>query len=219
MTVLATISASFTVLADLARVLIDPRFQKSILNYIHAFRRPRQSYENLLLQFDLDISRRDGTRGELRREQRVRFLTSEAGVIRELAWGDGKQMTGYRSHGATPVEHRREGMCRVVWLGLPERPVAGQVATIHSRRTVVDALTRSDEFLEAVVERPTRRLRMRVTFPADRPPIRVAAVSATHDGEQPRRLTLHPASRGRLWASWTQTNPRPGTTYRIAWSW
>ena len=193
--------------------------QRSLLSYIHAFRRPKYSYENLLLDYKLAIEDERGHLARLSREQRVQFLTSEAGVVRDLVWGDGNQTVGYRASGAKPVERRREGMTQVVWLGLPERPVAGQEATVRSSRTVVDALTKRDEFLEVRVERPTRRLRLSVVFPSARPPTSAMVDAIPADSIPRRPLTLRLQRDRRAIVTWNSREVRPFTTYRIRWTW
>src|SRR5437879_5076906 len=59
----------------------------------------QSSYENLSLSLNLDIQDVKGWRAVLRRVQHVRFLTSEAGVIRDVAWGEGTKFARYQADG------------------------------------------------------------------------------------------------------------------------
>jgi hypothetical protein len=183
-----------------------------------AARRTRHSYETLSLDITLDLADRKGRTAHLRREQEVRFLAEEAGVVRDLVWGDGDVLAGYRASGAEMVDVRREGMKQVVWLGLPDRPARGERATVRSTRTIRNGFCGRDEFLETEVERPTERLRVTVTFPESRPP-REASVVASPPIVPVRRLRVRYDLGPRPYVQWKANNPRPLTRYRLRWTW
>lgn len=196
--------------------LLDPRLQRFLVRLFQAVRRPAFSYENRVLGYELDIQDVRGHRARLTREQEVRFLTSEAGVVRELVWGDGHQV-GYRAHGARAVAKHQEGMTDVVWLGLPSRPAAGERASVRSSRTVVEGLTEKEEFLEVRIERPTKKLALRVFFPKGRPPS--DAHIETQSNREPQ-VQLQIILRGdRPAAVWSTSRAKVHETYRLRWTW
>lgn len=202
---------------ELVRQLLDPSLHGRLTALVAAFRRPEHSYENISLRFALTIEDSKGRRATLLREQEVRFLTSEAGVVRDLVWGEGEREVGYRASGARTVARRKEGMTNVVWLGLPAKPVAGEKAVVRSTRRIVDGLRADEEYLEVRVERPTERLNMRVVFPRERPP-KVISLA----GEGPRkRLQLRPRFMpdGRAVVSWRTNEVKSRETHRIRWTW
>ncbi len=215
-----TISQFVAALAALLKLIAqaDPRWLRGLVTSL-SWRRPSHSYENIRLSFELDILDPAGHRARLTREQHVRFNTSEAGVLRDLAWGDGEPIAGYRASGANAVTRRREGSVRVVWLALPERPVAGQRAKVRSTRTVVDGLRRHNEFLEARLERPTKRLTLLVVFPKQRPPLS-ARIDAVPSADQPARpVVARLRTDGRAVLRWSGRDPKPHAAYRISWTW
>lgn len=180
--------------------------------------RTRQSYESLSLDTALELADAKGRIAYLRREQEVRFLAEEAGVVRDLVWGDGDVLARYRAHGAEMVDVRREGMKQVVWLGLPDRPARGEKAMVRSTRTIRNGFRGKEEYLETEVERPTKHLRMTVTFPESRPP-REASVVASPPIVPARRLRIRYDFGPRPYVQWRASNPRPLTRYRLRWSW
>lgn len=207
-------------IAALTKLLeqLDPAVLKRLPELVRAFRRPVFSYENLSLSYELDIHDSQGARARLVRKQQVRFLTSEAGVIRDLVWGDGEPNVGYRVAGAKQVHRVREGIAQVVWLGLPSRPAAGERATVRSSRTIVNGLRDAEEYLEVRVERPTKRLRLRAVFPADRRP-----KNAWLDGVPSRALATHQLrprldTAGRTVVEWNGSDVKP-EAYRLRWTW
>ncbi len=204
-------------LEKLLDALLDRRLHRSLERLISGVRWPRFSYENLSLSYVLDIADAGGRRARLTREQQVRFLTAEAGVVRDLVWGDGVQSTGYRAKGAQPVARRQEGATQVIWLGLPNQPRAGETALVRSWRTIVDGLCGDEEFLEVRIERPTKRLCLRVLFPAGRPP--KSAVVETLSNRSPRQPVVPRVAGGRVRLSWAGADLKPFETYRLRWTW
>lgn len=148
----------------------------------------------------------------------MRFLAEEAGVVRDLVWGDGVVFQRYAVTGARAVHARREGPKHVVWLGLPERPSKGERATVRSTRTIVDGFTEPDEYFELEVERPTRLLSLTLVFPESRPPRR-ASLSATPRVSGKRLLRTRWDLGPRPYLQVILKQPRPFTRYRVDWSW
>src|SRR5215211_881912 len=75
------------------------------------------SYENLLLDFSLDLQDARGRRAVITRKQRVHFLTAEAGVLSSPVWGEGIQLKRYLLTGARRLGMRPNGSRKVLLLG------------------------------------------------------------------------------------------------------
>jgi hypothetical protein len=175
------------------------------------------SYENISLSLTLDIHDTKGRYASIIREQKVQFLAGESGVITNPIWGEGNLLGALEVSGATLMASRIEGSRRVLLLALDRRTIKGRRVTIRSRRLVKRAFTRSREYLEAFIERPTRQLNLRVLFPKSRPPKDAHFVSTpcrSPDGEV--RVTT---STGRPSLSKRIRNVSPETTYSLRWSW
>jgi hypothetical protein len=179
---------------------------------------PRSSYDNLSLAIELDLRDAAGTRAVLRRVQRVRFLTEEAGVIRDVIWGEGRTLAGYRVEGAKRLSVRHEGSRKIVLLGLPTNPGKGESVTVRSERTIAGGFTKDECYLETFVERPTKDLRLTVLFPKSRVPTAVAFESSP-PVLAGRALPLSLTAGGRSSSTWTCESPRMLVTYRIRWTW
>ena len=176
------------------------------------------AYENTSLEMVVDIVDPRGHRAVLRRRLGVRFLRPDPGIIRELAWGDGKPLVWYTASGARKLSTEREGSKSVVLLSLDHRPKRGERTVVRSRRVLQDAFRRRLEYFEAFVERPTRRLSVKVVFPRTRPP-REAHVVASPPGQTIRRLRVRYGREGRPFLFWRDQQPRLFTHYSLRWSW
>ena len=200
---------------------LDARAWEAIANTVlRLFGRgePESSYENVSLSIELELCDTKGKRAVLRRRQRVRFLSEEAGVVRDVIWGEGKTLAGYSVDGAELLSVRHEGSKKVVLLGLPTRPGKGEGITLKTERTILDGFRPSEGYLETGVERATARLRLRVLFPPDRFPTRVRVESsppliATHS------LAVRLTESGKSYATWGIEDPKRLVTYRIRWTW
>ena len=175
------------------------------------------SYENVSVDLLLDIRDPAGSTAVLERKQRVRFLASEAGTIRELIWGEGEPLAHYSTRGATRSAFRREGSKRVALLSLDHTPLRGETVPVVTRRVIRDGLLNRQEYLETLVERPTRRLAVKVLFPVMRPP-RSASLATSPPGLR-RSVPVRYRSDGRAFLSWRTSRPRPYSTYSLTWAW
>lgn len=176
------------------------------------------SYENLSLSLHLQILDAAGDEAELGRRQVVKFVASEAGVIRDIAWGDGEVLKRYDVAGAGLLGVRHEGSKKVLLVGLAQSPARGEQAIIRTSRRVTGALRGGREFLEVQLERVTQRLTLKVTFPSARRPIRAWSATSPPEGAS-RSLAVRLANDGRPYVSWCLRRPRISTTYRVVWDW
>jgi hypothetical protein len=176
------------------------------------------SYETLSLGITLEIMDARGRRAHLKREQEVRFLAEEAGVVRDLVWGDGDRLGRYRADGADMVDVRQEGLKQVVWLGLPNRPAKGERAMVRSTRTILNGFRRPSEYYEVEVERPTKLLGLTVSFPAARPP-KEGYIVASPPVFATKPIRVRYDLGPRPYIQWKTANPRPFTKFRLNWTW
>ena len=181
-------------------------------------RSPSTSYENLSLSIHLDIRDARGRRAVLSRVHRVRFLTGESGVIRDVVWGDGDTLRGYEVKGATVVGIRREGIKQIVLLALPVRPAPGEVVTVQSKRVIIGGWGRREEYLETEVESAAKSVTLAVAFPVTRPPREVVAETSPPIGiahGKSARLRRD----GRASVRWHIRPVRLLVSYRLRWTW
>jgi len=180
--------------------------------------RSPSSYENVSLALLLNIQDGRGLKAELDRRQVVEFKSVEAGVIRDLVWGDGNTLGAFTAAGARLMGKRREGSKDALLLVLPEGAAVGQRVVVRSKRVVVGALTHRTEYFEVQVERCTRRLSLKVTFPRHRPPMKAWVTSTPIQSPLPPLRTQR-GKDGKASLHWRLTAPKVFCTYRLNWSW
>jgi len=180
--------------------------------------RPTLSYETLWLDLVLDLEDARGRRAVLTRRQRVRFLSADGAVLRELVWGQGEQLLRYTARGARRMRVRPEGSKRAVLLDPDQRPAVGDQLTITSRRTIRGGFREREEYCEAFLERPTGRLDFTVVFPQTRPP-RAAWLVLAATEQVVRTLRCRYGPDGRAVLRCRLHRPTTGTTYSLRWRW
>jgi hypothetical protein len=217
MSILDAAPAVATVADALTALLAQVRAVLGALAPFRPVAPPLVDYENLRLDIVLDIADAGGRHAVLARRQLVRMLVPDTGVVRDLIWGNGNQLVRYRSRGATRLGVRPEGPKQVLLLGLPHRPAKDERLLLQSRRTIHNALQESAEYCEMLVERPTRRLGMKVLFPRSRPPTAARLVTAQDASVQ--RVPVRYGADGRPYLQWGCTAPRQDWTYSMRWSW
>jgi hypothetical protein len=178
---------------------------------------PAYSYENLLLEFSLDLKDRQGRHAVITRKQRVHFFTTEAGVLSSPVWGEGSQLKRYWLSGARRLGIRLEGSRRVLLLGLAQPAQPDMVAQVTSEQMVANAFLKKREYFEAIVERPTKRLTLRALFPKGRPPTEASvSVNSTRKVD---RLPIRLGKDGRARLCYSVKQPSLNTVYSMRWAW
>jgi hypothetical protein len=175
-------------------------------------------YETLWLELTLDLTDAHGERAILTRRQTVRFHGLNSALVRELVWGEGDQLVRYTAVGARRLAVRAEGSKRAVLLSPDGRPRPGDRLTITSRRTIRGGFRGAEEYCEAMLERPTKRLRFTVVFPLGRPPKTSRLVLATTE-TMVRQFRPRYRADGRAVVHCQVQDPMPATVYSVRWSW
>jgi hypothetical protein len=218
MMILDAVTQLGTALEALIRIM---RLLQPVLKTMWPFfnvRAPRVVYETVSLTIALDIQDVQGKRAVLLRHQQVQFSVADVGVVRDLVWGDGNPLVRYSVRGGQRLAVQPEGSKRIVLIGLTPHPQRGARARVRSRRLVQDALTGDTEFLETMVERPTKRLALQVRFPRGRPPKEAYMVTSPPAGAV-QRIPIQCAADGRASLTWRQSKPDAFRTYSLRWSW
>jgi hypothetical protein len=200
------------------RVLTQSRAALKVLRPFLKRAFPDIVYENVFLEASLDIEDTRGKRAVLHRRQRVRFLINDTSVIRDLVWGEGNPIARYAVDGGRRLSIVPEGSKRAILLGVAPQPVAGTYVQVASRRVIKDGLTERSEYFEAMVERPTGHLALKVLFPPGSIP-RDACVVTSPKAAVAKRVPIRWAANGRPYVRWRHTKPEPFQTYGIRWSW
>lgn len=175
-------------------------------------------YENISLDITIDIRDAAGRTAVLSRRHVLRMLREEPVAIRDIVWGEGKPLAGYRVEGARRIDLKSEGSRRAVLLSLDRPGAMGERVVVRTRRFLESAFLDELEYFETSLERPTGRVSMKVLFPKTRPPREAHLVTAIPDRELRRIRTRYGHDR-RPYLVWHERRPEQFRTYSLRWRW
>lgn len=180
--------------------------------------RYRSAYTTQSLDLLLDLADPTGERAVLTRRQRVVFTPSAERVVRELVWGEGQQLGRYQARGADRIGVRPAGSRAAVLLRPHASRTRSGVVTMSSRRLIRHGFRASNEYCEALLERPAGPIRFTVLFPRTRPPRQAELVLAASETVL-RTVPVRYRADGRAVLRCCLTRPRPAALYSLRWSW
>ena len=196
------------------RVAALVRALPTVLPAVH----PTLSYDTYALALRLEISDAQGDHAVLSRRQQIRVRVADGLVVREVIWGEGRQLARYRLQGARRLGMRREGAQQALLLD-PDGPAsAGRTLTLRSRRTIRGGFRQTEEYCATLLERPTGRLLISVVFPVERPPQRAQLVGGLPERVL-RRVAVRYQADGRARLVCRLRQPAVAMPYRLEWTW
>lgn len=177
-------------------------------------------YEILDYDSTLELIDSNGQTVVFQKRQKVRFLQNDVIAFEDFAWGDGEIFADYHCSPGVAVDRYQDGDRWNILISLREAQSRGDVTDFHITRTVTGGFTQQDEWYQAEIRRPTRRLRLAVIFPKERQ-CRRATVQ-----ERKRNRTqvlgpecFHPLSDGRQLVEFETTHVRHLEMYTLRWTW
>lgn len=177
-------------------------------------------YEILDYDAVVELIDETGTLALFKKRQRVKFLQNSIIAIEDYAWGDGDILADYKCTPGVVVDKYRQGDRWNILISLRDTKSIGDIEQFHIERTVKDAYTRDEEWLQTEIRRHTRRLKMSVIFPQNRHCqhavlIQRSASRVTELG--PEHVDNLPD--GRQIVFWETTHAKGFDVYTLKWRW
>lgn len=175
-----------------------------------------------VLDYDSTLELLDGA-GKLaifKRRQKVRFLQDHILAFQDYAWGDGDVLADYRIAPGEVVDCYREGERWNLLISLRETKNRDDVEEFHIERTVRNGFTQDVEWRQTAIWLTTRRIRLEIIFPKERPCRRAILLERSTnrtielDGDQIQWLPD-----GRQLIAWEKEKPPRAEVYTIRWEW
>jgi hypothetical protein len=177
-------------------------------------------YEVLEYEATLELLDRQGEHARFQKREQVRYLQNHTIAYQDQAWADGEILLDYRCSPGVAVDQYRPDQKTYILLALREVKSRGDIDEFHIEWGMRGTFVRTTEQWETEVSHRTRRLKVQIIFPADRPPHRVVLVTGTT-----RRVQLLPerAQRqlpDRRWqVTWETDRPHLYERYSLKWDW
>jgi hypothetical protein len=177
-------------------------------------------YEVLDYETTLEINDRNGTKATVNKQQKVRYLQDHIIAYQDQAWGDGEILVDYKCSPGIPVDQYRFGHKTIILISLRKERNKGCTDEYNIQWGLKDSFVKDVESWATVIQHCTKKLRVRIIFPADRPPIHVTLI------ESRRRKRVHFEDNakkqlpdGRWQVIWERVKPKLYEEYILEWKW
>ena len=177
-------------------------------------------YEALDYECTLELKDRSGKLARIHKQEKIRYLQDYVTSYQDQAWGDGELFVNYHCSPGIPVDEFRLGhkICKLI--SLREFRNKGNVDEFRIQWDMRQAFLKPTGFWGTGIRYRTKKVKVNVIFPKDRPP---TAVSITESNLQ-KTLTLEKDAYkllpdGRTIIVWENGNPRLFENYVLKWEW
>jgi len=177
-------------------------------------------YEVLNYESTLEILDRYGKEAVFSKTEEVRFLQNNIIAFQDQAWGDGKILVDYQCSPGVPVDFYRSGYKTHILISLRDVKQKNGKTKFNIQWKIKNGFLKSDGFWATDINHFTRKMKINIIFPKDRPPIKVMMVEPNRkrSKELPKEiLTQLPDKRWQV--SWERLNPRLHDHYILKWDW
>jgi len=188
-------------------------------SYIHTLLKPGM-YEVLNYESTLEILDTDGKEAVFSKTEEVKFLQNNIIAFQDQAWGDGKILLDYQCSPGVPVDFYRSGYKMHILISLRDVKQKDNQTKFNIQWKIKNGFLKTDGFWATDINHFTKKMKMDIIFPKDRPPIRVIIVESNRkrSKELPKeKLAQLPDKRWQV--SWEKQNPRLHDHYILKWEW
>ena len=192
---------------------------KDVIRHVSGLR-PQGIYEVLEHDTTLELCDAEGKLAKVTRQQTVRFLQDHVVAITDYAWGDGQALAEYSCRPGVPVDVYDDGAKKTILISLRETKGRGDVLRFHIQRKIVAGFAKRQEWWETEIYHHTRRLRVAIIFPKDRPCQRAMVAQRSKNRTTAlgkRHFCFLKDGRQRL--TWEIRRPKLHDRYTIKWVW
>lgn len=177
-------------------------------------------YEILDYDSVLELKDAGGKVAVFKRREKVKFLQDNVIAYQDQAWGDGELFAEYKCSPGVPVDRYRLGFKHLVLISLRETKDRGDVVELNIERKVTDGFTKREEWLQTELNYKTRKVRIAVVFPRNRPCRRALMVERTKNRTtELDRSHFATLPKGRQMLAWEASNPPIHELFTLKWEW
>lgn len=177
-------------------------------------------FEILDYEATLELKDTAGKLAHFAKRLRVKFLQNTVIAFEDYAWGDGEILAAYKCAPGVVVDKYKDGDRWNILISLREAKDAGDIEGFYIERTERNTFTRAEEWLQTEIRRPTRRLRMDIIFPRQRPCRRALLLQRRLNRAQvlgPEHFRTLPD--GRQLVTWETRQVTAYDIYTLKWKW
>jgi len=186
---------------------------------IQRMRKPGM-YEVMDYQSTLEILDPRGMVAKFNKTEKVRFLQDNVIAIQDQLWGVNKRIFDYKCTPGVPVDFYTSGHKTLVIISLREIQSKGDGLDLNMQWYLKGDRIGKKGIWETYVNQYTRKIKLNILFPEERPPIRVWIKEGNRKKVieiEKNTITKLPDKQWQL--TWEKKNPILYETYSMKWEW
>ena len=188
-------------------------------SYVQRLRKPGM-YEVLNYESTLEILDPNGKQAIFSKVEEIKMLQDNVIAIQDQAWGDGKILDDYQCSPGVPVDFYRSGHKTHILISLRDVKQKGDQIKKNIQWNIKNGFLKPNGYWATDINHYTRKIKIVILFPRERPPIRVMMVESNRKKSKELlkdALTLLPDKRWQV--TWEKKNPRLHEHYILKWEW
>ena len=177
-------------------------------------------YEVMDYQSTLEILDPRGMVAKFNKTEKVRFLQDNVIAIQDQLWGVNKRIFDYKCTPGVPVDFYTSGHKTLVIISLREIQSKGDGLDLNMQWYLKGDRIGKKGIWETYVNQYTRKIKLNILFPEERPPIRVWIKEGNRKKVieiEKNTITKLPDKQWQL--TWEKKNPILYETYSMKWEW
>ena len=188
-------------------------------SYVQRLRKPGM-YEVLYYESTLEILDPKGIQARFSKIEELKFLQDNVIAIQDQAWGDGEILNDYQCSPGVPVDFYRSGHKTHILISLRDVKLKGDQIKKNIQWNIRSGFLKPNGYWATDINHYTRKMKVTILFPKERPPIRVVMVESNRKKSkelQKDALTHLPDKRWQV--TWEKSNPSMNEHYILKWEW
>lgn len=177
-------------------------------------------YEVMDYETTLEILDVKGKNAILTKTEEVKFLQNNVIAFQDQAWGSGKILIDYKCDPGKPVDFYQFAHKTYIVISLRNVMQKGESTRFEISWKIRNGFGKSNGFWSTDINHFTRKMKVNVIFPEERPPLSINTVETNRqkNKEMPKD-TLMKLPDKRWQISWEKLNPRLYEHYVLKWEW
>lgn len=177
-------------------------------------------YEVIDYECAIEILNKDGTRANIYKKEKIKYLQNNVTSFQDQAYGNGEILLNYHCSPGIPIDQYQFGHNTYKLISLREIRNKGDVDEFNIEWEMNNSFLKPTGFWGTEINHRTKRIKLVIVFPIDRPPLKYSVFEKNY------KKTFHLMNDvqkklpdGRQAIIWEKTNPRLYENYILSWEW
>lgn len=177
-------------------------------------------YKVLDYEAALELRDKHGHKAFVSKYEKVQYLQDDVIAFQDQAWGDGKVLKNYCCKPGKSVDTYRSGFKNHVLVSLRGARKTGDIDDFHISWEIRNGFLRQIGYWATEVSHYTEKIKMRVIFPKERPPLSASLFEKNQQKTTILSNTLFTKlPGGRQEVTWEKIKPKLFEQYILQWKW